>query len=137
MSRAGDRIAARARSLVGTRFRPQGRDPALGLDCVGTAAAAIGIPAERVRSDYALRGEDLAQVEHALCELGWGSVGAEGAEPGDVILCRAGPAQIHMVIATGTGFVHADARLRCVVERPLPLPWRVLGVWRQADGEVG
>lgn len=136
MSAAGDRIAARARTLVGTRFRPQGRDPAFGLDCVGTAAAAAGIPPERVRSDYAARGQDVAEVAEALCDLGWRSVPVGEAKPGDVIVCEAGPAQIHVVISTGTGFVHADAGLRRVVERPLPLPWPVFGAWRQ-NAEVG
>lgn len=135
MSARGDGIASRARDLVGSRFRPQGRDPQLGLDCVGTAAAAAGVAAGRVRSDYPLRGPELAEVEHALCDLGCIPVPGGAAEPGDVIVCRSGPGQIHIAIATEAGFVHADARLRLVVERPGPVPWPVLGVWRLA-GEV-
>jgi hypothetical protein len=34
-------------------------------------------------------------------------------------------------------FVHADARLRLVVERPLPLPWPIVSAWRMAGGEYG
>ena len=135
MSARGDDIASRARSLVGSRFRPQGRDPRLGLDCVGTAAAAAGVASERVRRDYRLRGPGLSEVEHELCDLGCVPVAGGAAEPGDVIVCRAGPGQIHIAVATQAGFVHADAGLRLVVERPGPVPWPVLGVWRLA-GEV-
>lgn len=135
MSALGDDIALRARALVGTRFRPQGRDPRSGLDCVGTAASAAGIAPERIRRDYALRGPGLVEVEHGLCDLGCLPVPGDAAEPGDVIVCLAGPQQIHLVIATDGGFVHADARVRLVVERPLPLPWPVLGVWRLTGEE--
>jgi hypothetical protein len=129
MSRIGEEIAARAQALVGVRFRAQGRDPAHGLDCAGTAAAAAGVAVERVRRGYAIRGGSLAQIEHDLCELGCRPV-AGVAEPGDVMVCEAGPKQFHLVVVTHRAFVHADARLRMVVERPFPTPWPVLGVWR-------
>ena len=135
MSVRGEDIAARARGLVGLRFRPQGRDPMLGLDCVGVAAAAAGVPAERVPADYALRGRHLARIEHALCDLGCQPVAGAAAEPGDVIVCEVAPAQFHLLLATGGGFVHADARLRRVVERPVPYPWPVAGIWRLAGEE--
>lgn len=130
----GEEIAARARSYVGVRFRPQGRDPTTGLDCVGTAAAAAGVPTERVRSDYAMRGESLAAIEHELCDLGCQPMAGSAPAPGDIVVCEAGPQQFHLLIFTGAGFVHADAGLRMVVERPCPIPWPVLGVWR-AVGE--
>jgi hypothetical protein len=126
----GPEIAARARALVGTKFRPQGRDPALGLDCVGTAARAAGLPAERVPGDYALRGGRLAEIEHVLCDLGLQPVASEEAEAGDIMVCEAGLAQFHLAVLTETGFVHADAGLRMVVERPCPLPWPILSLWR-------
>jgi lipoprotein Spr len=135
MSRRGLDMAARARALVGTAFRPQGRDFRYGLDCVGTAAAAAGVPAGAVRRDYALRGQRLAEIEHELCEFGWRPVPGGRTAPGDVIVCRTGPAQFHLVVSTGSGFVHADAGMRRVVERPWPLPWPVEGVWRAADEE--
>lgn len=128
----GERVAARARSLVGVRFRPQGRDPETGLDCVGAAAAAAGVEAARVRRDYAMRGETLAAIEHDLCDLGCRPVRDGEAAPGDVIVCAAGPAQFHLLVVTEAGFVHADARLRMVVERPMPPPWPLIGVWRLA-----
>lgn len=128
-------IAARARALVGTRFRPQGRDPDHGLDCVGTVAFACGIPSERVPRDYALRGHALAQIEHRLGDLGCRPVVGRKLDLGDIAVCETGPAQFHMVIITPFGFVHADAALRRVVERPYPIPWTLESAWRLAEEE--
>ncbi|HYI39283.1 MAG TPA: peptidoglycan endopeptidase [Allosphingosinicella sp.] len=128
-------IAARARALVGTRFRPQGRHPNHGLDCVGLAALACGIPVERVPRDYHLRGQSLADIEDRLRDLGCRPVAGPALEPGDVVLCQAGPAQYHMVVIAPSGFVHADAALRRVVERPYPIPWTLTGAWRLAKEE--
>ncbi|HEX8578532.1 MAG TPA: peptidoglycan endopeptidase [Allosphingosinicella sp.] len=135
MTRRGEEIASRARRLVGIRFRPQGRDPSYGLDCIGTAAAAAGVPADQVRRDYALRGQKRAEIEEGLCDLGFQPVPGGEAEAGDILVCSAGPAQVHVVVRTEEGFVHADARLRMVVERPLPLPWPAESVWRRAGGD--
>jgi cell wall-associated NlpC family hydrolase len=134
MSEAERRVA-RARGLVGVRFRPQGRDPSHGLDCVGLAAAAAGIAAERVRRDYALRGEPGEALAEALLGLGCRPVEAGRARAGDLLVCDAGPGQLHLAVSTGRGIVHADARLRRVVERPGPAPWPVTGAWR--PGEEG
>ncbi|PTW48809.1 hypothetical protein C8J25_101308 [Sphingomonas faeni] len=41
-----------------------------------------------------------------------------------------GPGQVHLGIRTAAGFVHADASLRRVVERPGMPPWPLIGVWR-------
>jgi cell wall-associated NlpC family hydrolase len=135
MTGGGERIAARARALVGTRFRPQGRDPAHGLDCVGAAAAAAGVPAERVPTGYDARGQALAEVEHALCDLGCRPVTVGRWRPGDLLVCAPGPAQFHVAVVVPGGFVHADAIARRVVERPFPVPWTVVGAWRAAEAE--
>jgi hypothetical protein len=96
------------------------------------AAAATGVPAELLPSDYALRGEHRARIEHELCGLGWQPVRGGRAEPGDVVICEVARAQFHVLLSTGEGFIHADAGLKRVVERPLPYPWPVAGVWRMA-----
>jgi hypothetical protein len=134
MSTLGERIAARARGLVGLRFRPQGRDAEHGLDCVGAAAAAIDAPPGRVPSDYPLRGDHLDRIEQALAALGCDRTG-EDASTGDVIVCRSGPMQFHLLVCIGDAFVHADALLRRIVERPMPAPWPVAGVWRLKEEE--
>lgn len=135
MSRQGDDFAARARALVGVRFRPQGRDPELGLDCIGVAALSAGVSLERVRTNYVMRGQHLAEIEHRLCDLGFQPVAGNRAEPGDMVVAEAGPAQLHVAVLTVGGFVHADAGLGKVVERPLPLPWPILSLWRMAGAD--
>lgn len=121
-----DEIVARARALIGTRFRPQGRTAADGLDCIGLAALAID--ARNVPRDYALRGAPVRRLAAGLAAAGL--CVAERMAAGDVLVLAPGPAQLHLGIFTGTGLVHGDAGLRRVVERPLPLPWPLLGIWR-------
>lgn len=126
----GEEVAARARALVGVRFRPQGRSAAHGLDCVGLVAAALGM--EQVRADYSLRGGSAEALEAGL--HGVGLVRVAEAEIGDVLVMQAGPEQLHLGIVTDAGLVHADAGLRRVVERPGVAAWAVLGVWRLSSG---
>jgi len=126
MSPRPDEIVARARGLTGTRFRPQGRTAAAGLDCIGLVALAID--ARTVPRDYALRGNARDRLVEGLKAAGL--VAAVRMAAGDVLVLAPGPAQLHLGIFTGTGLVHGDAGLRRVVERPLPLPWPVLGIWR-------
>lgn len=129
-------IAARACALVGTRFRPQGRTPGEGVDCVGVAAFACAIPSESVPRNYALRGGALEEIEGLLRGLGCRRVAGETPEPGDIAICRPGPAQFHLVVITPFGFVHADAALRRVVQRPDPIPWTLVSAWRFAEEQL-
>lgn len=126
MTAASD-VVERARALIGTRFRPQGRDAGAGLDCVGVAAFAVA--ARQGRSDYRLRGGSLEALEAELA--GAGLVRAENMAAGDVLVMRSGPEQLHLGVWTGASLVHADAGLRRVVERPGPPPWPVCGAWRK------
>ena len=121
-----DEVVARARALVGCRFRPQGRSPADGLDCIGLVALAID--ACDVPRNYALRGGAPARLARELSAGGLKPV--ETMAPGDVIIVKTGPGQLHLGVFTGTGLVHGDAGLRRVTERPLPWPWPILGIWR-------
>jgi len=117
-------VAAAALRAVGTRFRLHGRG-ADGLDCVGLVATALraGGYGGAVPTGYALRGGDVAMLDQILVRVAT-------AEPGDVLLMAVGPGQFHLGIRTAAGFVHADAGLRRVVERPGAPPWPILGVWR-------
>jgi murein DD-endopeptidase / murein LD-carboxypeptidase len=119
-------IVARARSLVGTRFRPQGRSAADGLDCIGLVALAID--ARIVPGDYALRGGSAVRLARELRAAGLRPV--EAMETGDVLVLLPGPGQLHLGIFTSSSLLHGDAGLRRVVERPLPLPWPLAGIWR-------
>ena len=136
MANRGEAVAARARSLIGVRFRLQGRSRADGLDCAGVALLATGIEPQEVMRDYQLRGTRLTALEGGLAKAGLVRAGGAPAA-GDVIVLAPGPEQLHLAVFTGAGFVHADAGLKRVVERPLPFPWPVLGVWRVDAGEEG
>ena len=132
---SGRLVAAAALALVGSRFRLHGRDPATGLDCVGLVAAALAAAGwrGRVPTGYALRGGEAAGV----ADLIEGSLSRIDGSPaaGDIVLVRPGPAQLHLLVVAGRGFVHADASLRRVVERPGTPPWPVAGTWR-FEGET-
>lgn len=119
---------ARARALVGARFRPQGRSPETGLDCVGLALAVFGIPVDAVRCNYRLRGEHGAELKGQV-ERFFRSVAK--AAPGDLVLSNVTEDQLHLSIVTEGGFVHADGRLGRVVETPGEPRWPCAGLYRR------
>lgn len=133
---SGSTLAAAAERLVGTRFVLHGRDPAHGLDCVGLVAASLATIGRPVSAPvgYRLRQTAIQPLLNAAAECGL--VDAVGpAEPGDVLLVRPGPAQLHLLIAaTAGGFVHAHAGLGRVVLAPAPLGWPVEHHWRLLAG---
>lgn len=122
--------ATRALALVGTPFRPQGRDVAYGLDCVGLCLAAYDLPKRLARDDYRLRGDHRDEFE-AVVLTHFRKVGHTRALPGDLLLLRPVADQVHLSILTARGFVHADARLRRVVETPGAPSWPLAGVFRR------
>jgi hypothetical protein len=130
-------VARAARACLGVRFRPQGRDPAYGLDCVGLAAVAFRAAGHeaRVPRGYPLRGGEAAAFARLIGASGLRPVPVEEAGEGDLLLLLAGPAQCHLAVRTDTGFVHADAGLRRVIETPGRPAWPILGAWRLPAGE--
>lgn len=120
-------VVARARALLGAPFRLHGRSAA-GVDCVGLAVLAIGRDAS---CPYGLRSGDKDWAARWLGAAGMRPV-EEGAA-GDLALVRPGPLQLHLMIATGTGFIHAHAGLGRVVEMPGVSPWPILGWWRATE----
>ena len=121
--------AERARSLVGVPFRPQGRDPRLGLDCVGLCLASYGLSPDEGRRDYRLRGDHRAELQRRLAGQ-FRRIGRKAGRPGDMLLLAVAADQIHLAILTKGGFVHADARLRRVVETPGEPGWPLVGIYR-------
>ncbi|KQT34664.1 hypothetical protein ASG29_00370 [Sphingomonas sp. Leaf412] len=121
----GERGAAAAAACVGARFRVQGRDPATGLDCVGVAGIALraGGWNGRVRADYAMRTGDWGGEPEGL-------IACDGGRPGDILLCRAMPTQLHLAVRIAGGIVHADMAARRVVARPGDVPWPVVRAYR-------
>ncbi|HVL29104.1 MAG TPA: NlpC/P60 family protein [Sphingomicrobium sp.] len=122
--------AGRARALVGTRFRAQGRTPSLGLDCVGLVICAFGLPERTVRRDYRLRGDHLRELLDGLAGP-FRRVPPSRRRPGDVVVLQVGRDQLHLGILTDTGFVHADARLGKVVETGGVPQWPILAHFRR------
>lgn len=121
--------AERARALVGTRFRPQGRG-AEGLDCVGVVIAAFGIDPARVRRDYSLRSHERREVEQAMGEH-FRRVAVTAIRAGDVMLMSVDADRLHLGVRTCDGLVHAHAGIRRVVETPGIPRGPVLSAWRR------
>ncbi|MGI9376444.1 MAG: C40 family peptidase [Tsuneonella suprasediminis] len=125
------RIAQAAERLVGVPFRLHGRDPASGLDCVGVVGAALSAARGPVELPigYALR--NTSSGDYRAWAARAGLIPASGpVEPGDILLVRPGPAQLHLLVAVcGDRFVHAHVGLRRVVATPGAPQWPVAGCW--------
>lgn len=121
--------AARARALVGTRFRAQGRGEG-GLDCVGVVLATYEIAPSTIRQDYALRGDHLKEVQGRL-DTHFRRIAAAQLRGGDLMLTESGSRQLHLAVRTEDGFVHAHAGIRRVVESPGMPEWPILGLYRK------
>ena len=117
----------RARALIGTRFRPQGRSAEQGLDCLGLVAIAYRVPLGRVPADYRLRGDHLSDLLEGLRPF-FRPVRKIAA--GDLLLLEAGRQQLHLAVKTDAGFVHADVR-HGVVETPGEPRWPQLRAFRR------
>ncbi len=124
--------AARARALVGTPFRPQGRSPT-GFDCVGVVLATFGMPPEAVRRNYRLRGDHLQEISEALA-LNFRRLPKSQAHAGDLLLLETGARQLHLAVRTEDGFVHAHAGIGRVVETPGMPTWPTLRAYRKRRG---
>lgn len=131
---SGAELAAAAEALAGAPFRLHGRDPALGLDCVGVVAAAFAGCGRRPAEPhgYGLRNRSVA-AWLATAEAADLAETEAPAQPGDIVLARPGPGQHHLLVALAGGrFVHAHAGLRRVVIQPAPIPWPIERRWRLA-----
>jgi cell wall-associated NlpC family hydrolase len=122
---------AAAQAMVGVRFRPQGCDPATGLDCAGLLWVAYAAAGRRLvrPGDYPLRGWRRERVEAALAAAGFQpAIGR--ARVGDAVLIALAAGQFHLGLIGTTTFVHAHAGLRRVVETPLDAALLAAPRWR-------
>lgn len=132
---ARDKSVAAARGALGAKFRLHGREPAFGLDCVGLAGLALRAAGceDDIPGGYALRGgtasDMCALIDRQML------MRTDTPLPGDLMLFAVGPMQFHIAIMTPGGFVHADAMLRRVVERPGRAPWPLIAAWMLIDDE--
>jgi lipoprotein Spr len=120
---------ARARAMVGTRFRPQGRSDA-GLDCVGLMIAAYALPPESVPRDYRLAGAHGAAILDGA-RRHFRRIPRRQARPGDALLFLIDERQSHLAVKTERGFVHAHAGLGRVVETPGAAEWPLVAALRR------
>jgi cell wall-associated NlpC family hydrolase len=131
----GNELAHAAEGFVGASFRLHGRDPIMGLDCVGLvllAMAEIGRPI-RLPVGYQLRTLEPERFLRLPAAAGFFTPDDPELEDGDVLVFAPGPAQLHVaIVAIGGGIIHAHAGLRRVVRTPFPLPWPAIGHWRLA-----
>ena len=126
------RLAHAAEQLVGVPFRLHGRDPATGLDCIGLFAAAMALAgrAVEVPTGYTLRLRELARWLPDPASCGF-ALAAGPLQPGDAVLLRPGPGQVHLTIAgSAGGWIHAHAGLRRVVHDAQMPAGRVITCWR-------
>jgi cell wall-associated NlpC family hydrolase len=122
-------VISAARACIGTPFRPQGRTPLLGLDCVGlvlVAAAAVGLRPQI--PPYRLGGDHEMLAEQAI--LANGCRALDEALPGDIVLLAPHLRLRHFGILSPVGLLHAHAGLGRVVEAPVDAAWQRVGAWR-------
>lgn len=105
--------------MVGVRFRYQGRDPVLGLDCVGLIVAAYAVAGRLLPSpcDYPLRGWRRPRILQLLQDAGFAEA-SDAPRAGDVGLFPLAAGQFHLGLIGAASVVHAHAGLRRVVETP-------------------
>lgn len=125
-------MADYAMTLLGTPFRLHGRSPETGLDCVGVVAACLFEASYRfeIPSDYRIRGDFEARARAFFTSAIFQNVDDGSWVAGDILLLRPGPRQIHLVVLTQMGAVHAHIGLGRVVLTPLPLAYDKIAHWR-------
>lgn len=135
MSEQAKKFAQAATNLVGIPFRPGGRSPVLGVDCIGLVCIALAGVGREVATlpNYAMR--NLCIERFCVLATSLGLERANGAQRiGDVLVLNPSCAQFHLAIVANSGSaVHAHAGLRCVTASPLPLPWPLIASWRLVD----
>lgn len=131
MSGHGEQAWSCARTMLGVRFRLQGRSPENGLDCVGLVIAAYsgaGIPLRAI-DDYALRGFPKEQALAAMDSAGFERVD-DRVRAGDVALFALPARQLHFALLAPDQLIHADAALRRVAAAPLTRLPPAMARWR-------
>ncbi|MEZ5749470.1 MAG: NlpC/P60 family protein [Caenibius sp.] len=128
----GAALADAAQMLVGSRYLLHGRNPEVGIDCIGLVLAAlraIGLT-PREPPPYALRNRTIAPHRRIARAMGF-EPASQPAKSGDIVLVAPGAAQFHLLVAARDGqFIHAHAGLRRVVMTPGPICWPIAGHWR-------
>lgn len=143
--RLRENLVAEARALVGTPFFHAGREPGIGIDCVGVIlvpARKLGLTHYRPPNygpefDRALLvncvAENLERIDIPWLLEDYRARGVPKALAGDVLLFALNGQPAHLAYATGEGtMIHAHQKPNSVVEETLGEFWcdRLVSVWR-------
>jgi NlpC/P60 family putative phage cell wall peptidase len=121
-----DQAIAAARATVGTPFHHQGRQPGLGMDCIGViveAGKVFGVREPEVPrySRQPNWEEFIGSIERA----GLREINPEDVRQGDVLVFKVGRNQPHVaLLAADDRIIHAHMGIKRVVEAGLSKAWR-------------
>lgn len=125
------RLDQAARTFLGVKFRHQGRNPAIGIDCIGLlvcSAALCGLP--QVAGDSTAYGKDPFDglLEGHLRALFGPPLPPSDMQPGDIAAIAFEGAIRHVGVvaehADGLALIHTNFRLRRVTEARIDDTWR-------------
>lgn len=114
----GSAFFKKARDFLGVPFRPQGRDPLVGLDCVGLTMLVFDIPVQKIPFRYRI---SQRQCMNAIVEqLGkyFDEVAKVDSVSGDLLLIEVGEGRAHFAVRGAGSHIHAHAGLSRIVESP-------------------
>ena len=123
-----DRCLARARALIGVPWNHQGREPVVGIDCVGLLVLALGMTEDNI-PDYGR--EACTELLVTTLERYLGPPLPIEARwlPGDVAAIAYGNVIRHCGLLAdhlygGLSLIHTDSQLGRVTEHPLDAKWQ-------------
>ncbi|WP_430416101.1 peptidoglycan endopeptidase [Parasphingorhabdus sp.] len=136
-ARPAQLLAETARQSCGCNFRLHGRDPQLGLDCIGLVEHCVKAAGRDIiaPNGYAIRQGQPRQFAEFMENAGFAVLPqAEAMREGDILLVRPHPVQLHLLVRLKDGCVHAHAGLGKVVFTPGAPSWPVILIFRLQEG---
>jgi cell wall-associated NlpC family hydrolase len=118
-------FVAAARTCIGVTFKLQGRNPDIGLDCIGLvvwAAAQCGLIVPDAQ-DYLLS-DNPERLDKGLLAAPLKPVDFTHLMSGDILRLLSNGQTLHLAIYGEASLIHADIRCRKVVEQRLTQDWR-------------
>jgi len=140
VSERGDKIAQAAEAMVGIPFRHQGRNPKVGVDCVGVVLCAVWSAGCDLPDCLGYGPLPRSEVLLAELEKRARRIHMDDAQPGDVLLFQYRPElPMHFAVLVWNNYVvHAHGSTGKVVRHRLSPAWamRLHSIWR-AEGVDG
>ena len=119
-----ERLLLAVKACLGTPFHHQGREPKVGLDCIGLVIVGLRAAGMNVRDrlDYGPRPDGKSLIEGLEAH---GAARVSDIQAGDVLLFRYDNQPQHVAIATGEDtLIHSFAPARAVVASQIGDYWR-------------